>query len=155
MNVVILVGRLTRDPEIKSAGSTTVANFNVAVNRNFKDKDGNYGADFVNCVAFGKTAEFLEKHFHKGNMIGVTGRINTGSFTNADGKTIYTTDVAVEKVEFVGSKSDNSASTVDAVPVDDKTADKPKRSSKAAPAQTQADEFISIPDSIDDIPFVN
>ena len=150
MNVVILVGRLTRDPEIKT-GNSTVAKFNVAVNRDFKDANGNYGADFVNCVAFGKTAEFLDKHFHKGNMIGITGRINTGSFTNKDGQTIYTTDVAVEKVKFVGSKSDNSASTVDAVPI----ADKPKRSSKAATAQPQADEFISIPDSIDDIPFVN
>ena len=150
MNVVILVGRLTRDPEIKT-GNSTVAKFNVAVNRDFKDANGNYGADFVNCVAFGKTAEFLEKHFHKGNMIGVTGRINTGSFTNKDGQTIYTTDVAVEKVKFVGSKSDNSASTADAVSV----ADKPKRTSKAAPSQPQADEFISIPDSIDDIPFVN
>lgn len=154
MNVVILVGRLTRDPEIKT-GNSTVAKFNVAVNRDFKDANGNYGADFVNCVAFGKTAEFLDKHFHKGNMIGITGRINTGNYTNRDGQTIYTTDVAVEKVKFVGSKSDNSASTVDAVPIADKPADKPKRSSKAATAQPQADEFISIPDSIDDIPFVN
>lgn len=149
MNVVILVGRLTRDPEIKT-GNSTVAKFNVAVNRNFKDASGNYGADFVNCVAFGKTAEFLDKHFHKGSMIGITGRINTGSYQNRDGQTIYTTDVAVEKVEFVGSKSDNAASTVDAVPV----ADKPKKS-KTSASTPAADEFISIPDSIDDIPFVN
>lgn len=150
MNTVILVGRLTRDPEIKT-GNSTVAKFNVAVNRNFKDASGNYGADFVNCVAFGKTADFLQNHFHKGNMIGLTGRINTGSYTNKDGQTIYTTDVAVEKVEFVGSKSDNAVAPAEA----DKPADKPKRTSKAAPAQPQADEFISIPDSIDDIPFVN
>ena len=149
MNTVILVGRLTRDPEIKT-GNSTVAKFNVAVNRNFKDASGNYGADFVNCVAFGKTAEFLQNHFHKGNMIGLTGRINTGSYQNKDGQTIYTTDVAVEKVEFVGSKSDNAAPAND-VPVPEKVADKPKKAKAAAPE----DDFINIPDSIDDIPFVN
>lgn len=155
MNVVILSGTMVRDPSVSSNGSVKVARFNIATRRSFKDKDGNYGADFPNCTAFGKTADFVESYFHKGSQIAVTGRINTGNYTNKDGQTIYTTDVAVEKVEFVGSKSDNSASTVDAVPVADKPVDKPKRSSKAAPAQPQADEFISIPDSIDDIPFVN
>lgn len=139
MNKVELVGRLVRDPDVK-AGSTTVARFTVAAQRTFKDKDGNYGADFINCVAFGKTAEILEKYFSKGSQIGVIGRINTGSFTNKDGNTVYTTDVAVESVEFVGSKADNSASTQQA-----------KKESKPA---SGGDDFISIPDCVDDLPFI-
>jgi len=102
LNKVIANGNLVRDPEVKQAGNTKTARFSIACKRNFKDKDGNYGADFVNCVAFGKTAEFVEKYFHKGSPIIVEGRINTGSYTNKDGQKVYTTDVAVEKVEFNG-----------------------------------------------------
>lgn len=152
MNVVILVGRLTRDPEIKT-GNSTVAKFNIAVNRDFKDASGNYGADFVNCVAFGKTAEFLQNHFHKGSMIGITGRINTGSFTNKDGQTIYTTDVAVEKVKFVGSKSDNAAAPAAAESATPQKAVKKEKADK--PKKQDNTEFLAIPDTIDDIPFVD
>ena len=158
MNKVILMGRLTRDAEVRYSqgdASTAVARFSLAVDRRFRREGEEQTADFIGCVAFGKTAEFIERFGRKGTKFVIEGRIQTGNYTNKDGQTIYTTDVAVEKVEFVGSKSDNSASTVDAVPVADKPVDKPKRSSKAAPAQPQADEFISIPDSIDDIPFVN
>ena len=102
MNKVIANGNMVRDPEIRMAGETKTARFSIACKRSFKDKDGKYGADFLNCVAFGKTADFLEKFFHKGSPIMVEGRINTGSFTNKDGVKVYTTDVAVEKVEFNG-----------------------------------------------------
>lgn len=111
MNKVILLGRLTRDPEVRYSqgdNSTATARFSLAVNRKFKNAEGNYDADFINCVAFGKTAEFIEKYFHKGDMIALTGRIQTGSYTNKDGAKVYTTDVVVEEVEFAGGKSNNA-----------------------------------------------
>ena len=108
MNKVIIIGRFTRDPEIKySTGenATATARFSLAVNRRFKNKEGNYDADFINCVAFGKTAEFIEKYFTKGMAIGITGHIQTGSYTNKEGQKVYTTDVVVEETEFVESKN--------------------------------------------------
>ena len=113
MNKVILIGRLTKDPEVKFSqgdNSTATARFSVAVNRKFKNAEGNYEADFINCVSFNKTAEFVEKFFHKGDMIALVGRIQTGSYTNKDGVKVYTTDVVVEEVEFAGGKS-NSGET--------------------------------------------
>lgn len=110
MNKVVIIGRLTRDPETRySAGenATATARFSVAVNRRFKNAEGNYDADFIGCVAFGKTAEFIEKNFSKGKQIGVVGRIQTGSYTNKDGVRVYTTDVIVEETYFIGSKNDN------------------------------------------------
>jgi single-strand DNA-binding protein len=105
MNKAILIGRLTRDPEVRYTDSgTSIARFTVAVDRRFK-KDGEQQSDFIGCIAFGKTAEFIEKYFKQGNKIGVEGRIQTGSYTNKDGVKVYTTDVAVENVEFVESKS--------------------------------------------------
>lgn len=112
MNKVILVGRLTKDVEIRTSNENAFARFSVAVNRPFKNKDGEYDADFPNCVAFGKTAEFIEKYFHKGDMIGLTGRIQTGSYTNKDGATVYTTEVAVETAEFVSSKKDSGEGNI-------------------------------------------
>lgn len=112
MNTVSLVGRLTKDPSIND-GNTKTARFTVAVQRSFKGSDGRYGADFPSCVAFGKTADIVANHFHKGSMIGITGRVNTGSYTNKDGQKVYTTDIAVEKVEFVGSKSDSKQDASD------------------------------------------
>lgn len=103
MNKVILLGRITRDPEMRQAGETSVVNFSVAVDRRFK-KEGGQEADFPSCVAFGKTAEFIEKYFFKGMKIALEGRLQTGSYTNKDGKKVYTTDVVVETVEFVESK---------------------------------------------------
>ena len=108
MNSVQLVGRFTRDPEIKySNGGATIARFSVAVDRRFA-KEGEQTADFINVIAFGKTAEFVEKYFHKGNRIGIVGRIQTGSYKNKDGATVYTTDVVAENVEFVESKGGNN-----------------------------------------------
>ena len=109
MNKVELVGRLTRDVEIRTTESGTVtARFSIAVSRRFKNAEGVYEADFINCVAFGKTAEFIGKYFSKGSMIGVTGRIQTGNYTNKDGLKVYTTDVVIEECEFVTGKSDNN-----------------------------------------------
>ena len=108
MNKTILLGRLTKDPEVRYSqgdNATATARFSIAVNRKFKNAEGNYDADFINCVSFGKTAEFIEKYFHKGDMIALTGRIQTGSYTNKDGVKVYTTDVVVEDVEFAGGKS--------------------------------------------------
>ena len=102
MNKVVLVGRLTRDPEIRYANNeknTCTARFSLAINRKFKT-NGQYEADFPNCVAMGKTAEFVEKYFHKGDMIALDGHIQTGSYTNKDGNKVYTTDVFAENVEF-------------------------------------------------------
>ena len=115
MNKVIIIGRFTRDPEIKySTGenATATARFSLAVNRRFKNKEGNYDADFINCVAFGKTAEFIEKYFTKGMAIGITGRIQTGSYTNKEGQNVYTTDVVVEETEFVESKNKGTSDNV-------------------------------------------
>lgn len=118
MNKVEIVGRLTRDVEIRTTESGTVtARFSIAVSRRFKNAKGVYEADFINCVAFGKTAEFIEKYFSKGSMIGVTGRIQTGSYTNKDGQKVYTTDVVIEECEFVTSKNDNNNTTKSEDPV--------------------------------------
>lgn len=112
MNKIILVGRLTKDPEVRttSAGFNTV-NFTVAVNRNFKNKEGNYDADFLPCVAFRQTADFISKFFKKGNMICLDGRVQTRNYDAADGSKRYVTEVVVENVEFVGGKNDSSSSS--------------------------------------------
>ena len=104
MNIVALFGRLTKDPILTYTQSgSSVAKFTLAVDRRFKS-EGQPTADFLNCVAFGKTAEFIEKYFHKGDPIGVFGRIQTGSFTNNEGQKIYTVDIVVEQAEFSLSK---------------------------------------------------
>ena len=143
MNKVQLVGRLTRDPEIRYSqgeNATATARFSVAVNRRFKNAEGNYDADFINCVAFGKSAEFVEKYFKKGMAIGLTGRIQTGSYTNKDGQKVYTTDVVVEETEFVESKGASSA-------------DNPNNS-RPAPSAANNNDFMSIPDGVDEeLPF--
>lgn len=108
MNKVILIGRLTRDPEMAyTRDSTAVARYGLAVDR-FKD-----GADFLNCVAFGRNAEFAEKYLHKGMKVAVEGRIQTGSYTNREGRQVYTTDVVVERQEFCEKKQDTAAPAAD------------------------------------------
>ena len=110
MNKVILIGRLTKDPELRfAAGSgTAVSRFTVAVNRRKKKDEEKQEADFINCVAFGKTAETISQYFTKGRQIAVTGNIRTGSYDTKDGTKRYTTDIAVESFEFIGNK-DNAA----------------------------------------------
>lgn len=102
MNKVILLGRITRDPEAKQAGNTTVTRFTLAVDRCFKS-EGQPTADFISCVAFGKTAEFISKYFKQGAKMAIEGRIQTGNYEK-DGVKHYTTDVIVESVEFAESK---------------------------------------------------
>ena len=137
MNNAILVGRLTKDVEVRVNGDSSVSRFNIAVNREFKNKDGKYDADFISCVAFGKTADFIGKYFSKGMRIGVVGRIQTGSYTNKEGQKIYTTDVVVEKAEFVENKGETKA-----------TAPETKED------DTGFDEFVNIPADIEDeLPF--
>jgi len=106
MNKVILLGRMTRDAEVRRGESDSIfARFSLAVDRRFKKDGEEQTADFINCVAFGKTAEFLEKFAHKGVKFIVEGRIQTGSYTNKDGVKIYTTDIVVENIEFAESKN--------------------------------------------------
>lgn len=107
MNKVILMGRLTRDPEVRQTNSgepITIARYSLAVDRRYK-RDGEEQADFINCVVFGRGAEFAEKYLHKGSKIALSGRIQTGSYTNKDGQKVYTTDVVVEEQEFAESKA--------------------------------------------------
>ena len=140
MNKVILMGRLTRDPEIKSSQgekSTTIARYTLAVDRRFK-RDNEQNADFIGCVAFGKSAEFAEKYFRQGIKVVVTGRIQTGSYTNKDGQKVYTTDVVVEDQEFAESKA---------------TSQQNQQPNNSAPA-SDGDGFMNIPDGIDEeLPF--
>ena len=141
MNKVILMGRLTRDAEIRYSqgeSSTAIARFSLAVDRRFRRDNDEQSADFINCVAFGKTAEFLERFGRKGTKFVLEGRIQTGSYTNKDGIKVYTTDVIVEQVEFAESKnsSENSTSNINKTP---------------APG---SDKFMSIPDGIEEeLPF--
>lgn len=110
MNAVSLIGRISRDPEVRytnSENAMAIAKFTLAVDRRFNKEQ--QSADFISCVAFGKTAEHIEKYWHKGMKMGATGRIQTGSYTNRDGQKVYTTDVVVEQVEFCESKGQQTA----------------------------------------------
>lgn len=132
MNLVVEIGRLTRDPE-ENNGAVRLS---IAVTRKFKNKEGQYDTDFINCVSFAKTGEFIQKYFHKGDKIAITGRIQTGSYTNSEGKKVYTTDVVVDNAEFVESKG---ASTSDPT-------------TKKEP--TAKDDFMQVPSGDDDeLPF--
>lgn len=107
MNSCVISGRLTKDPEVRyTQAQMAIADFTVASDRRFK-RDGEPTADFIRCKAFGKTAEFIEKYFTKGKPIILSGRIQTGSYQNKEGQTVYTTEVIAENVEFLGSKSEN------------------------------------------------
>ena len=122
MNKVILMGRLTRDPDIRYTQSnsaqeqTCIARYSLAVNRRF-NRDGEQKADFISCVAFGHQAEFTEKYLRKGTKIALTGRIQTGSYTNRDGQKVYTTDVVVEEQEFAESKAAGQTTQQNPTPV--------------------------------------
>ena len=145
MNKVILMGRLTRDPEIRYSqgdNALAIARYTLAVDRRFNRNNDENTADFINCVAFGKAGEFAEKYFQKGIKIAVTGRIQTGSYTNKDGVKVYTTDVVVEDQEFAESKNSGSAG-------DGGFAGGSRPEPVAA-----GDGFMNIPDGIDEeLPF--
>nr|DAH42071.1 MAG TPA: Single strand binding protein [Caudoviricetes sp.] len=137
MNKVILAGRFTRDPEIRYTNDgASIARFSIAVNRRFVKEGSDQKADFLNCIAFGKTAEFIEKYFSKGMKADLSGRIQTGSYTNKDGAKVYTTDIVVEEIEFGESKNATQNNN---------------RSSGPAAAP---DDFINVPDDLgDEFPF--
>nr|DAF24958.1 MAG TPA: Single strand binding protein [Caudoviricetes sp.] len=138
MNKVILMGRLCADPEVRysqNENQTAVARYRLAVDRRFK-REGDQTADFIPCVAFGKAAQFAEYYLHRGTKIIITGRIQTGSYTNKDGQKIYTTDVVVEDQEFAESKGASSGN------------------GGTAPQAADPDGFMSLPDGIDkELPF--
>lgn len=135
MNKVIMMGRLTKDPEVRYSGEMAIARYSLAVDRKFK-REGEPTADFINCVTFGKNGEFAEKYLRKGMKIAVTGRIQTGSYKDKDGKTVYTTDIVVEEHEFAESKG--TATNESEVPT----------------FKPDANGFMSIPDGIEEeLPF--
>ena len=145
MNKVILMGRITRDADIRytqGEKSTAIARFSLAVDRRFKKDNDEQNTDFISCIAFGKIAEFLEKFGRKGTKFVVDGRIQTGSYNNKDGQKVYTTDVVVENIEFAESKnsSGSGGSTNQPAP---------------APSSSSAgDGFMNIPDGInEELPF--
>ena len=151
MNKVILMGRLTRDPEVRySAGENAlaIARYTLAVDRRFR-RDGEATADFISCVSFGRTAEFAEKYFRQGLKIIVSGRIQTGSYTNNSGQKVYTTDVVVEEQEFAESKA-----TSDANAGSFSHAGGFQQAPAPTPAADAGDGFMNIPDGIDEeLPF--
>lgn len=138
MNKVILMGRLCADPEVRysqNENQTAVARYRLAVDRRFK-REGDQTADFIPCVAFGKAAQFAEYYLHRGTKIIITGRIQTGSYTNRDGQKVYTTDVVIEEQEFAESKG--AIGNIEG----------------SAPQATDPDGFMSLPDGIDEeLPF--
>ena len=147
MNKAILMGRLTRDPEVRysQGDNLAIARYTLAVDRRFNRNGDENTADFISCVAFGKSAEFAEKYFRKGTKIAVTGRIQTGSYTNKDGVKVYTTDVVVEDQEFAESKNNNSNYDSNFGDMETKSASAPMAAS---------DGFMNIPDGIDEeLPF--
>ena len=154
MNKVILMGRLTRDPDVRYSqgeSATAVARFTLAVDRRFR-RDGDTSADFIGCVAFGRQAEFAEKYLRQGTKVVLTGRIQTGSYTNRDGQKVYTTDVVAEDLEFAESKAAAAERGASA-------GFQPQQSSnpfQSAPTPSAAagDGFMNIPDGIDEeLPF--
>lgn len=147
MNKVVLMGRLTKDPSVRySQGENplAVARFTLAVDRRFRRQSeggDDQTADFISCVAFGKQGEFVEKYAHKGTKFALSGRIQTGRYTNKDGQTVYTTDVVVEEIEFAESKASQNAS------------EGTGPSQGSAPSGAD-DGFMNVPDEIDeDLPF--
>lgn len=140
MNKVILTGRFTRDPEIKCTNDgASIARFSIAVNRRFVKEGSDQKADFLNCIAFGKSAEFIEKYFSKGMKADLSGRIQTGSYANRDGQKVYTTDIVVEEIEFGESKGSSQS----------------QQKPETPHPEADPDGFTSIPDSVADdvLPF--
>ena len=145
MNKVILMGRLTRDPEVRYSqgeNATAVARYTLAVDRRYNRNNDEQSADFINCVAFGRNGEFAEKYLRKGTKIVVTGRIQTGSYTNKDGVKVYTTDIVVESQEFAESKNAQSGN-----------GGAEGGYANSQQPQADADGFMNIPDGIEELPF--
>ncbi len=150
MNRVILMGRLTRDPEVRYSQNDTsmaIARFSIAVDRRRQQNNDGQTADFINIVAFGRLGEFAEKYLHKGTKVALEGRIQTGSYTNKEGVKVYTTDIIADNIEFAESKgaSDGAASG------GGQSYSAPQGQAEPTPAD---DGFMNIPDGIDEeLPF--
>ena len=144
LNKVILMGRLTRNPEVRySQGekATCVAKYTLAVNRRFH-REGEQDADFINCVAFGKQGEFAEKYLKQGTKIVISGRIQTGSYTNRDGVKVYTTDVVIEEQEFAESKKAAETSST-------------PKNTQGVKSNPEDDGFMTIPEGVEEeLPFI-
>lgn len=142
MNKAILVGRLTKDPELKTTGSgVSVCSFTLAINRRFKNAEGNYDADFINCVAWRQQAEFISKYFSKGRMVGICGSIQTRTYDREDGQRVYVTEVVADEVSFVDSKSQTDGVSA------------PSANTNTSANSFSADDgFIPMP-ADDDLPF--
>ena len=150
MNKVILMGRLTRDPEVRySQGERqmAIARYTLAVDRRGKSNSQETQADFIRCIAFDRAAEFAEKYFRQGQRVLISGRIQTGNYQDRDGKTVYTTDIVVEEQEFADSKG--------ATPGNDNNSRNYQTQSRPAPSMAIADGFMNIPDGLEDdgLPF--
>ena len=147
MNKVILMGRLTRDPEVRYSqgeNALAIARYTLAVDRRAARREGEATADFINCVAFGRSAEFAERYLRQGTKIVVSGRIQTGSYTNRDGQKVYSTEVVVEESEFAESKANSSAPSNNSY----------QASPAPSPSADIGDGFMNIPDGIDEeLPF--
>ena len=151
MNKVVLMGRLTRDPEVRYSqgeNSMAIARYTLAVDRRGRrdNTDNSQTADFISCVAFGKSAEFAEKYLHQGTKICISGRIQTGSYTNRDNQKVYTTEVIVEDQEFAESKNASGGAGMGGGYQPD---------SRPQPSSAVGDGFMNIPDGVDDegLPF--
>ena len=143
MNKVILMGRLTRDPEVRYSqgdNSMAIARYTLAVDRRFRRDNDQQTADFISCVAFGRNGEFAEKYLHQGTKIVAEGRIQTGSYTNKDGNKVYTTEVVVENQEFAESKASASNNEGGFQP-----------QAQSAPTAPVGDGFMNIPDGVEDV----
>ena len=147
MNKVIMMGRLTRDPEVRysqGASQTAIARFSLAVDRRWK-REGEPDADFFNCTVFGRQADFVEKYLRQGTKVVVTGRIQNDNYTNKDGQKVYSVQIIVEEIEFAESK--NAAAANGAAPAY-------QASARPSPSQAAGDGFMSIPDGAEEeLPF--
>jgi single-strand DNA-binding protein len=154
MNKVILMGRLTRDPEVRAAGSTTVARFSLAVDRRFK-REGEPEADFFNCTAFGKQADFVERYLRRGTKMVVVGRIQNDNYTNREGQKVYSVQILVDELEFAESKNAQGGSDFSQPAGTGFGQGSDFAGSRPQPSQAQAvdDDFMSIPDAVDELPF--
>ena len=166
MNKVILMGRLTKAPDIRQsqgAEPVTIARYTLAVDRRMKRQDGQQAADFISCVAFGKAGEFAEKYLHKGTKMCVSGHIQTGSYTRQDGTKAYTTDVVIEEQEFAESKADSGRAAMDEQMAAMYAGSDRQRSQggqqdgagqQGSWEQSAMEGFLNIPDGIDEeLPF--
>lgn len=157
MNKVILMGRLTRDPEVRysqGASQTAVARFSIAVDRRFK-REGEPDADFFNCTAFGKQAEFIERYLHKGTKVVVVGRVQNDNYTNKDGQMVYSVRIMIDEIEFAESKNAQGGGDYNGGGYNGNNYGGGYSGGNSAPAQNGAgDGFMNIPDGIDEeLPF--